>query len=588
MSISMNKRIFAVILFVLTAIAYSISCAFFCGCCNNSVGDSVFWISSFLYSGNISVFCPFSQFVCKVLSLLFGDYFVVYRVFNVLTLVIASFIVLALVPSRQYLLGCTLVLGFFLFLLPVNHNCYVYNGVSLTVVFTSVFLYTLSKRHYFLLPFCILFILLSRFPNIVIVLFVALLAPLISKNKTEFLRILLGVFVGIALWLVMQIIIHNGIYSFYYSLSQELTVASSENGGEHTLSVMLETFNHSFKDIATQLKYLLLLAALISSSILISKKGLKFGVIALFLVISVLLFCFRSGILDRNLYQINIFSYAILYVVIIANFILAVLNRNKQYVGWILLTMAISLVPMAGTNTGLVGYALSLYPLAPLWFFVLFYQFKESDANTITMLIVELVVLGLSFALLIRKELFSVGVFLFLLSLVVLFIPSIKVNWRIKGTRMRYAPLIVYVPLLLFVSVVTFVNHLYLEQYCYKTIIPRYQHIRVSQKERGLLDNVWENLQAGDVKNTIFFGPSAILFYYALGKGFDSGSGFLFIMNEQNLQYLKEAVLTGDRLFLVNGYDTDYSMEIETIKSLFKDYQCSCCESDDYCLVIPI
>jgi len=559
--------------------------------------DSFFYACKFLYADEVDVYIPFTHFVFRCCSWLFGDYMIVYRICNWLFFYLTCLAIYLFVQSlnkgfRSYglwILSVSIVL-------MTNINLNVFSGESVSAFFLICSFITLYKAthssRWWLIPLSISITLcvLSQFPNIVLIPILLMTGWLFCSKRSDYGYLVLSVVASLVVYVMIGSFIYGGLRALWDSLVSALTSSTiQDDGADHSISFLMSEYLHSLKDMVSDIKFLSLICILPLVVFFTSKKVIRYLVTIAFILLQIVFISLRVTIISdvENTFLIE-YIYSIFIIVIFSISVIGLIRRDMRLIGYGIIPLCISLCAPAGSDNGLGWLGDSLFAFLPWLFFIGNRLLKTLNRGEVIFLILSLVGLSLCSFISVRNDMHMLGIAFFVGLLIAIWcIPSLKIGRsmlqkEMKGGVESDSIVIGYFNVALIAAVLTIYaeNNMSFERVSPKRITCQYKinqlkYIRSSPECCQYVDEVMKEYVDLTRKGeqVIFFGNKSFLFSYLSHSSAVPGTEFTQADIQRNVDAL-ERFIAGKSftVFLCpeNPVHRSYSLEDypKTIKML--------------------
>lgn len=569
--------------------------------------DSFFHGCNFLLSNKISVFFPFTQGLYLATNFLFGDYVIAYRIVNWLVYFGACLLVYFVLCKKD--LASVLLLSMAVVAIPLT-NTNVFNGNGLSALFlvgsfvSCVKFAEGHKKWIWILPVMITLGILSRFPNIVMIVMISITAPLFCRGKSLG-ALMCALFVSLSLFISTELVMWGGINNCIAAISRTFNSSVGGGGADHSLSFLFQGYLHTLKDMISYIKYLSVISIIPLLGFFTNRKSLHLLCAILYLCGQVVFVWLRVKLISDVLnYFLIVYLYSNICVLIYFQCILALLRKNLKMFGLMVLSLGISICAAAGSDSGLCLIGGPLFILLP-WIVLQFIRTESSlSQSEIVELMVSLLMLGICSFFYVRIDTRLVGILLFVVVLTMSWFwkNNIEISLFRKSNESAFGyslrTSIVFVFILSFVLVVTAKRNTSFHDRPLRELnsyynIPQFKGIRTN----GLSVEFFEQVMAdyytiSPSEKVVFFGRNSALFGYVTGTGLINGVDFTQDDSERNLVCLRQFLVQNPIVFLCPEnpgiYNTiklkNYS---NTHKMLLEEYGYSCVNKGTYAIYYP-
>lgn len=400
------------------------------------LSDSFYFGCKFLYSGEVNVFLPFTQFIMNCSNWLFGDYMIAYRLVNWLFYYLTYIFVYLFVQSintdfRKY--GLWILSGALVLMTNINTN--VFSGESIAAFFlicTFISLYkAIHNNHWWLIGFIlsVALCILTQFPNVVLIPILLATSWLLCNKKTDYGYIVLSLLASFVLYLIINAILYGGLGAYWNTLINAFASAASlEGGADHSTSSLLSEYLHTLKDTMSDIKYLSIICIIPLIPFFMHRKyAIYFATTAFFLAQLAFVKMRVQIISDVYNYFLIVYFYAIILISIFSMVVIGVLRHNWKLIGFAIIPLGISLCSPAGSDSGLCLLGSTLFAFIPWTAFSYIQMIKSINRKEMVYLVFSLVALSVCAFVYVREGMMMYGIVLLVCILIALWwVPNIK------------------------------------------------------------------------------------------------------------------------------------------------------------------
>lgn len=531
--------------------------------------DSFFHGCNFLLAKKISTFFPLTQGVYLLTNALFGDHIVAYRITNWLIYYAACLLIYFLVniATERSKFSNLWLLSMAIASIPLT-NTNVLNGNSLSSFFISLSFVSCykwangsSKWSWGLLFFIILAI-LSRFPNIVMVIMLMLTSFLIFKQKdiTRMFAIVAG---ATGIYLLIGSFLFGGFTGFFDEVSSSFARNASGSNAGHSINNLLKEYLHTLKDMMSNIKYLSLISILPFFGCLNNKKAGRYVWAIAFFVAQLLFLYFRVDIVSDVInYHLLVYFYSNIIIIVFILCVISLTRKDIKAFGLYLLPLLLSLCAAAGSDTGLVLIGGPLFVLLPWLVRKMQDEVNNCCKEDIVKIICTLLFLTAIAAVFVRNGMMWIGIGFFISLLVVTWLVGKKrilISNPQTPRSNSFLCIKISVALSYALALLLIVNAKLNVSFHDRPIRELTSHYNVPQ-----LKGIWTNPTSKEFfeaviddyyaipqeKSVVFFGRNSAVFSYITKIGMIKGVTFAQDDDEKNLNCLKIAIEDKPIVFL--------------------------------------
>ncbi len=344
--------------------------------------DSVFYINS-LKEYPPPSFYPLTAIIAKCWIFLFGDKLLYFRILNwllnILSIVLPFIII---IPSNQkdkflYIISLSIIL-----MTVLNYNifgpdiCTVF-FLSITLSYTIKFYQNNKIIYLILLSFFSSLLMLSRFPNILIVpIFVFIFVILEFNNHkfksfknssfNNFKTLIIFLIVSLSIYLIINIVIYSGFNNYISKLISDYNYLKNDNS--HSIFKIIINYITAFIKVFQYIGVCFIFLFIIDNKLNFNKY-FQFIIILIFILIFLLFLNFETGIVPYN-WKLSHFNSAVIYTLLLSSLIVYYKNREYNKYGLIMIVVVVSILPIIGSNTGLLKLSNFLIAFLPIIYFL--------------------------------------------------------------------------------------------------------------------------------------------------------------------------------------------------------------------------
>lgn len=531
--------------------------------------DTFYLGCKFAYGESVSVFMPLTQGVFNLFQLVFGNYILVYRILNwaiyVLSAILFGYLIF---PKEEASTSVSLFLIALSVFFVTLTNTNVFNGNSLTVlglvgVFVSLKRFVCGANIWIIGVVAFLLLsLLARFPNVVIVPILIVVAPLVCQSYREYVRVLFAIVLSLVLYIGVNMIVFHGFTPFVALLSSQFSAESSAESANHSVGLLFQEYLHTLKDIMSDVKYLGIIEIIPFAACLTRKKWLRYALMMFFVLATVLFIRLRVDVVSDVInYFLLVYFYATTFVMLFVAVVCALMKRDLQSFGWCVLLLLFSVSAAAGSDTGLVLMGGPLAIFAPYILNRLMCQIDSFGSKELLAIVLSLLGLSLGAFCYSRNGLLLLGVAIVCIVFVLVWVFGnrldglmVKVPFYSQGRKVIIGSACFVVALFLCLTVFVKINVSFhdkpLRELTCQHDEALLKGILTNPISRDYVNEVMAEYRGLDDDNVVFFGNISAVFGYLTGKGLIPGVNFMQDDTRSNVDAVEKALMDFPIVFL--------------------------------------